>query len=67
MSLMEIKEAVGQLSANEFAELAEFIRERENAEWDRQIDADFAPGGRLRGLLDEAREDLRAGRVEELP
>ena len=38
-----------------------FIRQRENAAWDCQIDADFAAGGRLRPLLDEVREDIRAG------
>jgi len=49
------------------AELAAFIRERENAAWDRQIDDDFADNGRLRPLLDEVREDIRAGRLDDLP
>jgi hypothetical protein len=49
------------------ADLAAFIRERENAAWDRQIDADFAEDGRLRPLLEEVRENIRAGRLEELP
>jgi hypothetical protein len=49
------------------AELASFIRERENAAWDRQIDADFAENGRLRRVLEEVRENIRAGRLEELP
>jgi len=41
VSLAEIKDAVETLSPGELAELASFIRERENAAWDRQIDADF--------------------------
>jgi len=49
------------------AELASFVRERENAAWDRQIEADFADDGRLRPLLDEVCEDIRAGRLEDLP
>jgi hypothetical protein len=67
MSLAEIKTAVDELSPKELAELASFIRERENAAWDHQIDADFSEGGRLRSVLDEVREDIRAGRLEELP
>ena len=67
MSLAEIKDAVDTLSSGELAELASFIRQRENAAWDRQIDADFAEGGRLRPLLDEVREDIRAGRLDDLP
>ena len=67
MSLAEIKDAVDTLSPGELAELASFIHQRENAAWDRQIDADFAEGGRLRPLLDEVREDIRAGRLDYLP
>jgi hypothetical protein len=67
VSLAEIKSAVETLSPGELAELASFIRERENAAWDRQIDADFAKDGRLRPLLEEVRENIRAGRLEGLP
>jgi len=67
MSLAELKEAVAALSPADLAELASFIRQRENSEWDRQIDADFAEGGRLRPVLEEVRENLRAGRLEDLP
>jgi hypothetical protein len=67
MSLAEIKTAVDELSEAELTEFAAFIRKREELAWDRQIDADFSENGRLRGLLDEVRADLRAGRVEEMP
>jgi hypothetical protein len=62
MSLAEIKIAVDQLSPKELAELAAFIRERDNAAWDREIDDDFSETGRLRGVLDEVRGDARPGR-----
>jgi hypothetical protein len=61
-SLAEIKNAVQTLSPRELAELAAIIRERENAAWDCQIDADFAEHGRLRPILEEVRENIRAGR-----
>ena len=66
MSLAEIKNAVEKLSPDQLTELASFIHQRENAAWDRQIDADFAEGGRLRPLLDEVRDDIRAGRFSDL-
>lgn len=67
MSLTELKKAVDELTPKELTELATFIRERENAAWDKQIDADFTEGGRLKAVLEEVRADTRAGRIEELP
>jgi hypothetical protein len=67
VSLAEIKNAVETLSPGELAELASFIRERENAAWDRQIDADLAKDGRPRPLLEEVRENIRADRLKGLP
>jgi len=67
VSLAEIKSAVEALSANELAELAAFVRARENRAWDKQIDTDFAEGGRLSAVAEEAREDIRAGRLQDLP
>jgi hypothetical protein len=67
MSLSEIKDAVNKLSKAELAELAVFIRERDNAAWDREIDDDFAEDGRLRSIVEEVRADIRNGRIEELP
>ena len=67
MSLTEIKSAVDALSAVELADLATFIRERDNAAWDRQIDADFAEGGRLSEVAQEVRSDIRADRLQDVP
>ena len=67
VSLTEIKSAVETLSADELAELAAFVRDRENRAWDKQIDADFAEGGRLSRIAEEAREDIRTGRPQDLP
>jgi hypothetical protein len=63
VSLTEIKTAVDALSPEELAELAAFIRERDQAAWDRQIDADFAEGGRLHSVGEDARADIYAGRL----
>jgi hypothetical protein len=67
MSLAELKRAVEGLNPDELAELAAFVRMREEAAWDRQIDVDFSEDGRLAGILEEVRADIREGRLEELP
>ncbi len=67
VSLAEIKNAVDTLSTEELAELAAFIRERDSAAWDRQIDTDFGQGGRLAAVVEEVRADIRAGRLQDLP
>lgn len=67
MSLAEIKTAVDALSPEELAELAVFVRERDQAAWDRQIDADFAEEGRLHSVINEVDADIRAGRLQDMP
>ena len=67
VSLSEIKDAVDTLSPEELAELATFIRTRDDAAWDKQIDEDFEEGGRLRKVADEVRADTRAGKLQDLP
>ena len=60
MSLSEIKTAVDELSTKELAELAAFIRERDNAAWDKQIEEDAA-SGKLNFLFEEAEKERAAG------
>jgi hypothetical protein len=67
MSVAEIKKAVKALSAEELAEVSAFIAACDAEGWDRQIDADFAPEGRLSAVVDEVRADIRANRLDELP
>ncbi len=55
------------LSPADLAELATFIRARDDAAWDREIDADFAEGGRLRSVVNDVQSDIRGGHLEELP
>ena len=66
MSLAEIKSAVDQLSPKEFAELIAFLRERDSAAWDKEIEEDIA-AGRLDAVIREVDEDIRAGRLTDLP
>jgi len=65
MSVGEIKEAVGKLTPAELAEVSAFIAQKEAKDWDAKIDADFAPGGRLAGVLEEVKADYKAGRTRD--
>jgi hypothetical protein len=67
VSLAEIKTAVDALTPDELADLATFVRERDQRAWDRQIDSDFGEGGRLASVAEEVRNDIRAGRLQDLP
>ena len=65
--LVRYQNGVDQLSPEELTELAAFIRDRDNAAWDHEIDKDFSETGRLSRVFDEVRDDARAGQLKELP
>ena len=67
MGLAELKQAVLALSPHDLAELASFIREEDAKAWDEQIDKDFSQEGRLQCISEEVRNDLRFGKVGDLP
>ncbi len=65
MSLTDLKTAVDQLPPAELAELAAFVREREAAVWDRQIETD-SKAGKFDTLRTKVRADYEAGKCEDL-
>ena len=60
-----IERQISELSREEFAELRDWVLERDWAAWDAQIEAD-AGAGKLDKLLEEAQADHNAGRAREL-
>jgi hypothetical protein len=66
MSLAEIKAAIQQLSFEQRAELAAWLHGWEDDEWDEEMKRDVA-SGKLDGVLHEVEEDIKAGRVREMP
>jgi hypothetical protein len=60
-----IEEQIRQLSSNEFAELREWVLERDWQEWDRQIERDAA-AGKIEKLFETARAAHREGKSREL-
>jgi hypothetical protein len=66
MSKVEhIEQQIQQLSRSEFLELRDWILERDWESWDAQV-AEDARAGKLDELVEESREDYRAGRSREL-
>src|SRR5436305_6277634 len=66
MSLAEIKAAIQQLSFQQRAELAAWLHGWNDDEWDEQMKRDIA-SGKLDDVLREVEEDIKAGRVREMP
>ncbi len=66
MSLAEIKSAIQQLSLEQRAELAAWLHGWEDDDWDEQMKRDVA-SGKLDDVLREVEDDIKAGRVREMP
>ena len=66
VSLPEIKSAIEQLSFEERAELAAWLHGWKDDDWDEQMKRDIA-SGKLDVVLHEVEEDIKAGRVREMP
>ena len=62
MDFAEIQHAIEELPKEQQAALAAWMAERDQADWDAEIERDFAPGGPGIALLDEMKADARAGK-----
>ena len=61
MTVGEIKVLITNLSDQERAELAEWLLSLDREAWDRQIEADFSPGGKGIKLLEEVDSAIDRG------
>jgi hypothetical protein len=62
----EIERAIEALPPEEFNRVLQRVYELEHERWEAQIDRD-ASSGKLDFLIEEAREDIRSGRLREWP
>ena len=60
-----IEQQIRELSSAEFAELRNWVLERDWAAWDAQIEAD-AKAGKLDKLVSKARSDFDRGKARKL-
>jgi len=65
MALQQIKEAIARLTAEDRAELANWLAEFRACDWDAQIMSD-SEAGRLDALTDRAASDYQSGRCSPL-
>ncbi len=66
MTLSEIKSAIKQLSFEQRAELAAWLHGWKDDQWDDQMKRDIA-SGKLDDVLHEIEQDIKTGRVREMP
>jgi hypothetical protein len=62
MDLAEIQHAIEQLPKDQQTALAVWLAERDQTEWEAELERDFSPGGDGRKLLEEMRADAHAGK-----
>ena len=60
----DIKTAIESLPEEEFAELREWLSEKDWEKWDRQIEKD-SESGKLDFLIEEALEEKRMGKLKD--
>ena len=60
-----IEQQIRELSSAEFAELRNWVLERDWAAWDAQIEADAA-SGKLDKLVSEAKADFDRGKARQI-
>ncbi|HEX4139755.1 MAG TPA: hypothetical protein VHY09_05365, partial [Candidatus Methylacidiphilales bacterium] len=61
----EIEAAINNLPPQDFARVRDWLLERDNRLWDKQIEEDAA-AGRLDSLVVEIERDIEAGRTRPL-
>jgi hypothetical protein len=66
MSLAEIKSAIEQLSFEERAKLAAWFHGWKDDKWDEQVKRDVAVGN-FDDVLREIEDDIKAGRLRDMP
>jgi hypothetical protein len=66
MSLAEIKNAIEQLSFEERAEFAAWFHGWKDDDWDEQMKREIADG-KLDNVLREVEDDIKAGRLRDMP
>jgi hypothetical protein len=64
-TVAEIEAAISNLPPQDFAQIRDWLLERDNLLWDKQIEEDAATG-RLDSIIAEIEGDIAAGRTKPL-
>jgi len=63
----EIQTAIEKLSLSEQGQIAKWFNGWEEDDWDKQMTADFSPGGRYERVPDRVKEEIKRGPLADLP
>ncbi len=66
MSIEQIEQAIEKFSRDELAAFRKWFLEFDQEAWDKEIEQDIA-AGRFEAVLREVDDDIKAGRVTDLP
>ncbi|MFZ0916758.1 MAG: hypothetical protein WAN04_07675 [Candidatus Udaeobacter sp.] len=66
MSIEQIEQAIEKFSRDQLAAFRKWFLEFDQQAWDKEIEQDIATG-RFEAVLREVDEDIKAGRVTDLP
>jgi hypothetical protein len=66
-TVAEIKRAIEQLSPQERCELEALLHPWPDDDWDRQMQADAEPGGKLHEMMSASRKDAASGKLTDFP
>ncbi|HEX5398947.1 MAG TPA: hypothetical protein VFY06_07855 [Verrucomicrobiae bacterium] len=66
-TVAEIKAAIPSLTLAEREDIARFLHQWTDDDWDRQMAADAEPGGKLHRLMEQAETEAKAGTLRDFP
>ena len=66
-TVAEIKAALPALTLAEREEIARYLRDLDDDDWDRQMAEDAKPGGKLYRLMEQAEAEAQAGKLSDFP
>jgi hypothetical protein len=65
-TVAEIKAAIPSLTLEERAEVARYLHDLDDDDWDRQMAEDAKPGGKLHRLMLQSEAEAKAGKLIDL-
>ena len=66
-TVAEIKAAIPSLTLAEREDIARYLHDWTDDNWDRQMAADAEPGGKLHRLMEQAEAEAKAGTLRDFP
>ena len=66
-TVTEIKAALPALTLAEREEIARYLHDLDDDDWDRQMAEDAKPGGKLHWLMEQAEVEAKAGKLRDFP